>query len=45
MLSKIGVALFCFGIVTADSEWLIIPLSLIIAGAALYKAGERREER
>ena len=44
MLSRLGALLFCLGLVSADSEWMIIPIGLIVAGIVLYRAGERRGE-
>lgn len=34
---KIGMVLFALGIMSADSEWLIVPTALVIAGMWLMK--------
>lgn len=40
MLSKIGLLILSLGVMSADSEWLIIPLAMVITGALLMIAGE-----
>lgn len=45
MLSTLGVILISIGIMAADSEWLIIPIGLIAAGAILYQKGEGRDQQ
>ena len=47
MLSKIGVAITCIGVMMADSEHLLAPLITIMIGAALIMTGrtEPKKER
>ena len=35
--TRIGLVLFTLGIVTADSEWLIVPITLVAIGAWLMR--------
>lgn len=35
--TKIGAALFLLGTVTADSEWIVIPVALVLLGAWLMR--------
>ena len=43
MKMKIGLALFFIGCSAADSEWLFVPLGLIVIGGVLMKLGEKEE--
>ncbi len=43
MLSKIGVMVLSLGVMSADSEWLIIPLAMVIIGALMMIIGEGSE--
>ena len=43
MFSKIGAALFCFGIVCADSQNVFIPWSMVLLGALMVCAFEGGE--
>lgn len=37
MREKIGLGLLFLGTLTADSEWLLVPLALLIAGAVVLR--------
>jgi hypothetical protein len=43
MLYRLGIILFVLGIVTADSERLVIPATLVSIGMVLIWLGKRRE--
>lgn len=45
MFSRIGVIMFCLGVMMADSECLLVPIAVIALGAALYKIGKARGEQ
>ena len=45
MFGKIGAALFCFGIVCADSENVFIPWSLVLLGMLMVYSSERGERQ
>lgn len=45
MLEKIGIIIGLFGVMAADSESLLAPVSLIAVGAVLYLIGSRLEAR
>ena len=44
MFSRIGVIIFCLGITMADSESLLIPITVIAIGMLLVKIGMNRGE-
>ena len=37
MKEKVGMMMLAFGIMTADSEWLLVPIALLTAGVWLMK--------
>ena len=43
MLYRLGITLFVLGIVTADSERLVIPATLVSIGMVLIWLGMKRE--
>lgn len=43
MFEKIGMILFCFGVVCADSQNIWIPWSMVLLGALMVCASERGE--
>lgn len=44
MFSRLGIVIFCLGIMMADSECLLIPIAVVALGMALIKIGHIRGE-
>ena len=44
MFSRIGVITFCLGVTMADSENLLVPITVIAIGMLLVKIGMNRGE-
>lgn len=45
MFGKIGATIVCFGVMCADSANLLIPVVIVLFGAALVAVGEWRKEK
>lgn len=37
MRTKIGAVMFTLGLITADSEWIVVPVALVLIGAWLMR--------